>query len=607
MRTRGLVLSVVALAMGLGLPLTAAAKGTPDGKTPAEENGCEVLLDGKHGTLYGQCVAFCEAQDCDEQQEYSNSCRQLLRNFTRRSDGIVMPCLQRLVPDNAILIDQEEFQSLVADGDLIPLTGDEVEVQNAREQGQMEEDIATIQEFNRRTGAEIQIPVDPDDPTVTKLGDGSYAHSIMLKNGAATEVITLGRRWMISRIADSIRTFGTFDNQLAMYETSYRIIRDNAYGGLDEVLVDPELIRAHPDEFSIEDLVSLNRTIAEHAERIIPTIPVFPGLFTPGDCSTDIGNGTGSDRGNANVPANWPCDTDPDGIYQNFAWNGKYDHTCVKDQWGRGTCVAFAVTAAAEYQVKKRHDLRVNLSEQALYNRMKLIWERMDFGDGFSNTKAWQESINEGYLHPFEYQWNYNSSEFRVTQTVGDTVVGYNDSCLGYTETCSDTTHQSALYCFIHPYFPVVVCGYMAPLINPDNYGFRLKTAWQLWDPDTKNSVQSVNLALLNLASGNPVLFGIPVTPEFDKACCRTGPDSGIVHYVSNEDPMTFRGGHALLAVGYLFNSQLPADVPEGGGGGYIIVKNSWSSCWGDGGYVYLPFEFFRVYAGDADVLFDVY
>jgi len=606
MRARGQIF-VVGLIVALCIPLSAAAKKTPDGQTPADETVCNALLDGTHGMLYGECVAFCEAQDCDQQDVYTRSCQRLLRNFMRKSDGVVIPCLQRLVSDNAIIVDEEEFESLVADGDLIPLTGDEVEVQNAREQAQMAEDIATIEEFNRLNEADIPIPQDPDDPTVTKLSDGSYLHWIPLKNGMSTEVITLGRRWMISRIADAIRTFDTFDNQLAMYESSYRIIRENEYGRLDEVLIDPEEIRAHPDEFSVEDIVSLNELIAEYAEDIISVIPVFPGLITPGDCSTDVGNGTGGDRGKANVPAYQPCETDPDGIFQNYAWNGKFDHTCVKDQWRRGTCVAFAVTAAAEYRVKQRHGLRVNLSEQAFYNRMKLIWERMDYGDGFTNTKAWQESINEGYLHPFEYQWNYNSSADRVVHKVGDTVVGYSDSCLGYTETCSDTTHQSALFCFLLPSKPALTCGYLIPIINPDNYGFRLKSAWQLWDPDTKSSVQSVNLTLLNLASGNPVMFGIPVTPEFDKAGDRTGAQSGVVHYVLNEDPVTFRGGHALLAVGYLFNSDLPPGVPEGAGGGYIIVKNSWSACWGDGGYAYMPFEYYRIYAVDADVLFDVY
>lgn len=37
---------------------------TPDGDTPANEGICDGLIGGTPG-LYGLCVAFCEAQDCE--------------------------------------------------------------------------------------------------------------------------------------------------------------------------------------------------------------------------------------------------------------------------------------------------------------------------------------------------------------------------------------------------------------------------------------------------------------------------------------------------------------------------------------------------------------
>ena len=40
------------------------AQGTPDGETPAEESTCDSLVGATPG-LYGLCVAFCEAQDCE--------------------------------------------------------------------------------------------------------------------------------------------------------------------------------------------------------------------------------------------------------------------------------------------------------------------------------------------------------------------------------------------------------------------------------------------------------------------------------------------------------------------------------------------------------------
>lgn len=260
--------------------------------------------------------------------------------------------------------------------------------------------------------------------------------------------------------------------------------------------------------------------------------------------------------------------------------------------------------------MQKKHGLRVNLSEQALYNRMKFTWERQDFGDGFSNTKALQSAVGEGYLLPFETQWNYNQSlsRLQLVNAAGD-VFAYLRSCLAYPETCSNSTHQSAELCAAG--FFGSLCGWALPDVNPGNFGFRLAGTFQLWDPDTKNSVQSVQLARLVLAGGDAVLFGIPVTPQFDAAncndasppLCKTGADSGVVIFVSNEDPVTFRGGHALLAVGFVDNSNLPAGVPDGG---YFIVKNSWGHCWGDGGYAYVPYEYFRVYASDADVLVGV-
>lgn len=49
---------------------------------------------------------------------------------------------------------------------------------------------------------------------------------------------------------------------------------------------------------------------------------------------------------------------------------------------------------------------------------------------------------------------------------------------------------------------------------------------------------------------------------------------SGVYEYSSGR----YRGGHAVLAVGYV-------DTPGQYGGGYFIVKNSWSTTWGEQGF----------------------
>ena len=68
---------------------------TPDGVPPANEGVCDELMYATPG-LYGLCVAFCEAQDCDENFENCNpSSRKLvdIYNKRKRSGDPEMPCL----------------------------------------------------------------------------------------------------------------------------------------------------------------------------------------------------------------------------------------------------------------------------------------------------------------------------------------------------------------------------------------------------------------------------------------------------------------------------------------------------------------------------------
>jgi C1A family cysteine protease len=66
------------------------------------------------------------------------------------------------------------------------------------------------------------------------------------------------------------------------------------------------------------------------------------------------------------------------------------------------------------------------------------------------------------------------------------------------------------------------------------------------------------------------------------------------------------RGGHAVLVNGLVDNTQLPAGAPPGSGGGYLIIKNSWSNCYGDAGYAYLPYDWVKAYALAVEVVGDI-
>ncbi len=65
-------------------------------------------------------------------------------------------------------------------------------------------------------------------------------------------------------------------------------------------------------------------------------------------------------------------------------------------------------------------------------------------------------------------------------------------------------------------------------------------------------------------------------------------------------------GGHAVHVTGYLSNERLATRLPKappGAGGGYFIVKNSWGTCFGDAGYVYLPVDWVKANAFEVVIL----
>ena len=77
------------------------------------------------------------------------------------------------------------------------------------------------------------------------------------------------------------------------------------------------------------------------------------------------------------------------------------------------------------------------------------------------------------------------------------------------------------------------------------------------------------------LANGFPFVFGFNVYESFESpAVAKTGKMP-----IPKKDEQLL-GGHAVCAVGYDDAKQC------------VIVRNSWGTKWGDGGYFYMPYEF---------------
>ncbi len=90
------------------------------------------------------------------------------------------------------------------------------------------------------------------------------------------------------------------------------------------------------------------------------------------------------------------------------------------------------------------------------------------------------------------------------------------------------------------------------------------------------------------LAHGIPVVFGFAVYQSFEQAA-----SGGHVPYpvLTGSNREGLLGGHAVVAVGYDNTKPYSGALS---GRGCVICRNSWGPQWGDGGYFYLPYPFFR-------------
>ena len=77
------------------------------------------------------------------------------------------------------------------------------------------------------------------------------------------------------------------------------------------------------------------------------------------------------------------------------------------------------------------------------------------------------------------------------------------------------------------------------------------------------------------IASGYPVIFGITLYESFES---KTVAKTGKISIPKMKERVI--GGHCMLIIGYDIETKL------------FLVRNSWSSKWGDNGNCYIPFEY---------------
>ena len=106
-------------------------------------------------------------------------------------------------------------------------------------------------------------------------------------------------------------------------------------------------------------------------------------------------------------------------------------------------------------------------------------------------------------------------------------------------------------------------------------------------DPLGMNIATSKVLANVKkyLAAGVPSMFGFFGFPSFDQSDIK----GGIPYPCPGEQA---QWGHAIVAIGYDDHEKIKNLKCNKGTTGALLIRNSWGTQWGDGGYGWLPYEY---------------
>jgi hypothetical protein len=506
------------------------------------------------------------------------------------------------LPEGAVLVDAAEWAELAQRPDFRSIGPAQVAADRAAEDQRAADDEQAIAGFladYAHLRDQFLGGVDPNDPVLAQGDDGNFRLSRVDRAGNSTVVTTMGPKARRSWLATLVKGFPTHENQLGLYGHIH-----DGLASIDPQLVSAFLTKEQAGAMTAGQLRDLNASLAFDWSQYVDLIPPPGGTPPPGfpaTCAVEEGAGTGSDLAGIGV-----CDTfAANGLLATKVWPLKFRTTCVRQQGMRGTCWGFTTNAAVEVEVAKKHGRWINFSEQHLVYMTKNVWFPSVYGD--NGGPPLDEILETGHTLPFEREWNYNQSSSR---TSNDMTQRYASSCVGYggpqSAYCSDTNHQGRIVCT--PVLRWMYCAAVAPPVVVSGFA---PTRWSyIWDiEDTERALANLFWAVAIFRK--PVLLAFPVTPSFDAPDANGYVDFVGAHCVANDDGTCTpamgcecdRGGHLALVTGLIDNTALPAGAPEGDGGGYFIVKNSWGHCYGDAGYVYLPYAWVRLLANWAAVL----
>lgn len=490
-------------------------------------------------------------------------------------------------PRGAREVTSAELDALKASGTLVAIAPDKWKVDAERRSAEATEDQRIIDQLlaaHPDLRSKLEAPPPGDDVTV--LADGNHEVTLTMPDGTSHPIQLMGERLRKHNLVQAWKRFNTLENQTAIYRAMFPLSSDACTVGLPT----PDAIGG----LSVADLKAHNKAMAACAIGAAPEQGSADPEPPPGRMvnraqykgapppsaegpASDSGGGLGTDSSN--------CSHFAGGIFEKVTWAGKWYDTSIKNQGRRGSCVSFGIASALEQAASRWTGEWLDLDEQSIYATAKVLWAPDDFEDGLVTTETIKTMVETGYVVPFEKAWPYNPSRNRLNchGERGDEGAPdcsknytdpdyYEDSCVDYDYTCSETTHQSELICHDGD------CFYFIPL-SPLDSAYKVAAYVELNDIEDSQSAL-LTQAFINMGFG--VVTGIKIYESFQDV----GSDGT---YAGQTTMDTFRGTHAIHASGVVFNHQLPEAIPPGAGGGYVALKNSWG-CGADGGYFYMSF-----------------
>jgi len=232
--------------------------------------------------------------------------------------------------------------------------------------------------------------------------------------------------------------------------------------------------------------------------------------------------------GTVSAPASLP------GTVDLRAWFSK-----IEDQLNLGSCTANAGVGLLEYYERRAFGKHIDASRLFLYKttRNLLGWT----GDTGAYLRSTLEALVLFGVPPEDY-WKYDVSKF-------------------------DDEPTAFLYAFASNYQAVKY--------------YRL-------DPSGTTKAALLNAIKTNLAAGLPSFFGFTVYSSYTQA---NAANKGAIPFPTAVDKIS--GGHAVVVAGY--NDSLVIKNTNTGAvatTGAFLIRNSWGTGWGDGGYGWLPYEY---------------